>query len=99
MCVTTSVSVPCPLTGAAGAVVPLPATGLSGIGPFRLYHRYVVGYALDPSPFATTFNVTAVPTSTFTSTGCSVITGASTSLTLAGCDDTDPFPRADTTTV
>jgi hypothetical protein len=57
VCVTTNVSVACPLTGAGGAVVPLAATALSGIGPFRLYHRYVVGYALDASPFTTTFKV------------------------------------------
>ena len=99
MCFTTNVSVACPLTGAGGAVVPLAATAVSGIGPFRLYHRYVVGYPLDPSPFATTFKVTAVPTNTFTSTGCCVITGASTNFTDAGIDDTDPLPRAVTNTV
>ena len=64
-----------------------------------MYHRYVVGYALDASPFTTTFKLTAVPTSTFTSTGCCVITGASTNRTVAGTDDTDPLPRAVTNTV
>ena len=73
--------------------VRLPVTGLSGIGPFRLYHRYVVGYALDASPCTTTFNVTSVPTNAFTSVGCCVITGASTSLTVATADDTDPTER------
>jgi hypothetical protein len=81
------------------STVKLAAAGLSGIAPFRLYHRYVVGYALDASPFTTTFKVTAVPTNTFTSTGCCVITGASTNLTDAGTEDTDPLPRAVTNTV
>ena len=49
--------------------------------------------------FTTTFKVTAVPTNTFTSTGCCVITGASTNLTDAGTEDTDPLPRAVTNTV
>ena len=108
MYVTTSVSVACPLTGAAGgapftipsaAGAELPVAGLSGMGPFRLYHRYVVGNSLDASPFTPTLNVTLVPTNTFTSPGCCVITGASTKRTVAGCDDTDPLPRAVTNTV
>ena len=108
MYVTTNVSVACPLTGAAGgapftfpslAGVVLPVAAVSGMGPFRLYHRYVVGNALDASPFTTTLNVTLVPTNTFTSPGCCVITGASTKRTVAGSDDTDPLPRAVTDTV
>ena len=51
------------------------------------------------STITTTFNVTSVPTNAFTSVGCCVITGASTSLTVATDDDTDPFPRAVTSTV